>query len=128
MRTAPRRVLSVLAITWLNLVIAPCAMAFAAVDDCPHCPPAAEQEMAHHGAAVAEACDSMQADCCEPGAPALENKRGGKLDNKTDSAVHASTWQWPSPNTVHVVRQDPTPPDPGNYSAPFHKLFCAYLI
>lgn len=133
LNSAPRRMLSVLVVCWLNLVITPCAMAFALADDCPHCPPAAEQAMAHHGhldaAATSESmaeCESMQSDCCDLEAAAADN-RGGKFEAEDDAAVIATLVTWPSLHTVSISQHEMRPPDPGNPSPPLHKLFCVYL-
>jgi hypothetical protein len=103
-------------------------MAFEVADDCPHCPPAAEQQMAHHGhdAAVETDCGSMQSDCCDPEAAAVD-LRVGKFENQDDVSVVALPVAWPSLNTVSIAQHDMRPPDPGNYSPPLHKLFCVYL-
>ena len=127
--TVKRRIVSVLVVCWLNLVITPCAMAFAAADDCPHCPPAAEQEIAHHGdhdSAVRVECESMQSECCDLEAAAVDN-RGGKFENQDDVSVIAMPVTWPSLHTVSIAQHDARPPDSGNYSPPLHKLFCVYL-
>jgi len=127
--TVKRRTVSVLVVCWLNLLIAPCAMAFAAADDCPHCPPAAEQEMAHHGEhdSVARVeCESMQSECCDLEAAAVDN-RSGKFESQDDVSVVAMFVEWPSLHTLSIIRHDARPPDPSNYSPPLHKLFCVYL-
>ena len=127
--SAPRRMLSVFVLCWLNLAITPCAMAFEVADDCPHCPPAAEQEMAHHGQhefADTVECESMQAECCDLEAAAVDN-RVGKYESQDDVSVVAVPVGWPSLHTLSVVRHEMRPPDPGNYSPPLHKLFCVYL-
>jgi hypothetical protein len=119
---------SVLVVCWLNLAMTPCAMAFEVADDCPHCPPAAEQAMAHHGheAASQADCESMQSDCCDLEAAAVDN-RGGKVENQDDLSVAAIPAIWPSLHKLSAVQHDTRPPDPGNYSPPLHKLFCVYL-
>ena len=126
--SAPRRMLSVFVLCWLNLAITPCAMAFEVADDCPHCPPAAEQEMAHHGhqAASQEDCESMQSDCCDLEAAALDN-RVSKYESQDDVSVVAMPVEWPSLHTLSMARHEMRPPDPGNHSPPLHKLFCVYL-
>ncbi len=128
MTSAPRRMLSVLVICWLNLAITPCAMAFEVADDCPHCPPAAEQQMTHHGhdAAVEADCGSMQSDCCDLEAAAVD-LRVGKFENQDDVSVVALPVAWPSLHTLSIAQPDTRPPDPGNHSPPLHKLFCVYL-
>ena len=103
-------------------------MAFEVADDCPHCPPAAEQAMAHHGheAAPQADCESMQSDCCDLEAAAVDN-RGGKFESQDDVSVNAIPVTWPSLHTVRVAQHDTQPPDPGNHFPPLHKLFCVYL-
>ena len=66
-RTRARSALGLFAAVWLNLALAPCAMAGKAADehDCPHCPPAAMQghhEM-HGGATASMPCADDLADC-----------------------------------------------------------------
>jgi len=126
--SAPRRVLSVFVLCWLNLAITPCAMAFEVADDCPHCPPAAEQAMAHHGheAASQADCESMQSDCRDLATAAVDN-RGGKFKNQDDVSVVAIPLTWPSLHTASIAQHEIRPPDPGNYSPPLHKIFCVYL-
>ena len=103
-------------------------MAFEVADDCPHCPPAAEQQMAHHGhdAAVETDCGSMQSDCCDLEAAAVD-LRVGKFENQDDVSVVALPVAWLSLNTVGIAMPDTRPPDPDNHSPPLHKLFCVYL-
>jgi len=127
--SAPRRMLSVFVLCWLNLAITPCAMAFEVADDCPHCPPAAEQEMAHHSqheSAATVECESMQAECCDLEAAAVDN-RVGKYESQDDASAVAIHVEWPSLHTLSMARHETRPPDPGNYSPPLHKLFCVYL-
>ena len=62
-----RRALGLFAAVWLNLALAPCAMAVEADDDhdCPHCPPAAVQghhEM-HTGMQAEAPCAGDLSDC-----------------------------------------------------------------
>jgi hypothetical protein len=84
--------------------------------------------MAHHGheAASQADCESMQSDCCDLEAAAVDN-RGGKVENQDDVSVVAMPATWPSLHTVSIAQDDTRPPDPGNYSPPLHKLFCVYL-
>jgi hypothetical protein len=64
---ASGRLLAVLGLFWLNLVVAPCALALGAEHDCPHCPPEQMDEMAahhgHHGDAAGAGCDALMSDC-----------------------------------------------------------------
>jgi len=129
MTSAPRRMFSLLVICGLNLAMTPCAMAFEVADDCPHCPPAAEQQVAHHGhdAAVEADCGSMQSDCCDLEAAAVD-QRVGKFENQDDVSVVALPVAWPSLHTVSIAQPNTRPPpDPVNHSPPLHKLFCVYL-
>ena len=84
--------------------------------------------MAHHGheAASQADCESMQSDCCDLEAAAVDN-RGGKVESQDDVSVDAITVTWPSLHTVRVAQHDTQPPDPGNHFPPLHKLFCVYL-
>ena len=66
---ATSRVLAVVAVLWVNLAVQPCAMAFDADFDCPHCPPAVDDGMAmHHGHGEEDAksgCATQPSDCGE---------------------------------------------------------------
>ena len=128
LNSAPRRMFGVFVLCWLNLAITPCAMAFEVADDCSHCPPAAEQEMAHHGhdAAFKADCTSMQSDCYDLETAALDT-RGGKFESPDDTLAIATSITWPSPRAVITTRHEIQPPDPGKHSPRLHKLFCVYL-
>ncbi len=129
LNSAQRRVFSVLAVCWLNLAIMPCATAFAVEDDCPHCQPAADQHMAHHGHHDVETTSdsgTMQPDCCDVDDSALDS-RVGKFEGQNDVAVIATEIAWPLLQLLSSAPRDTRPPDPGNFSPPLHKLFCVYL-
>lgn len=64
---ATARLLGAVIVAWVNMAVAPCAMAFGGEPDCPHCPPAQESEAAahhgDHGDDVKAGCDSLQSQC-----------------------------------------------------------------
>ncbi len=129
LHSARRRMLGIFMIFWLNLAVAPCAMAFDVADDCPQCPPEVGREMAHHGHHESEPmsdCLSMPSDCCDLEAAAVD-KRGSKFDGQGDLPLISIASAWPTLHTVRVPRHDIRPPDPGNHSPPLHVLHCVYL-
>ncbi len=132
-RAATGRLLGVLGLFWLNLVVAPCALAFGTEHDCPHCPPEQAGDMAahhgHHEAMPATGCDSLASDCDDLGAYAHE-ARGAQLKLK-DEAKPVSM----APPAVPVVPIDivafvttaADPPDPDAEFPPLHLLHCVFL-
>ncbi len=130
-----RRALGLFAAVWLNLALAPCAMAVEADDDhdCPHCPPSEMQghhEM--HGGMQAEApCASDLSDC------GLDDEfshdaRGGQIqlkDTKYDLptvAVHSGF----GVNELAPVQQRAPPPSetgPPPVGPPVYLLNCVFL-
>jgi hypothetical protein len=128
-----RNVLGLLAIVWINMAVLPCAMAFQVEDDCPHCPPAEQHEMAAHqghGKATAKPpCATSQPDCCDVVAASIDT-RGGQLEFKPASELALVTTpavaNVPARAARHVgPRSDP--PDICGSSPPLHVLFCIYL-
>jgi hypothetical protein len=132
-RTATGRLLGVLGVFWLNLVIAPCAMAFSAEHDCPHCPPEMSDEMAahhgHHQDDAASACGALMSDCDDLGTYANEGRFGQlKLKDKTDPVAMAPPAPPASPvTTAQFVSTTAAPPDPVGSSRPLHLLNCVFL-
>lgn len=128
------RVLAVVVALWLNLAVGPCAMAFSADTDCPHCPPPQEDSMAaHHGGHGDEAepgCDSLPTDCGDIDDFSLDGRSSlGKLKDTTDSVAIV-------PATLPEVTFDPVayfataadPPGPTAALRPLHLLNCVFLI
>lgn len=130
-----RRALGLFAAVWLNLALAPCAMAYEADDDhdCPHCPPAAVQD--HHGMhgdkqAGAPCADNL-ADCGLDG-EFSHDARGGNAKLKQaqpDLPVMATAIE---PATTHAaVAQQRAPPPADAVGAgaapPLHLLYCVFL-
>lgn len=136
-RQSPAGRLAVFVVAWLNLVIAPCALAEAGQHDCVHCPPDEGQVMSsHHGHAEASAatqspCATMQADCCELAAATVDSR--GADNSKTRKAEAPGCDLAPAfaelkaiPRAAFCVASDP--PDPPVYAAPpRHVLNCVYL-
>jgi len=126
-----RRALAVFVVCWLNMAIAPCAMAFQVVEESAHHAPAAGHEMAHgsHHASdsdVADCCDALQADCCELGS-ANVGQRGDKPQSQDEVLAVADDLAWPSLHIVATPKPEFRPPDPALHFPPLHKLFCVYL-
>lgn len=135
--TLRRGVLGMLAVLWLNMAMLPCAMAFQAADDCPHCPPA--DEHAHHGSMAAHedrheqaakpACGTAQTDCCEEIAANVDG-RGSKFEYRPSSdvaiagAALADTLS--SRRCAHCCRAA-DPPEISACSPPLRTLYCVYL-
>jgi len=122
--------LSVLVIFWLNLAVMPCTMALETIDTTPHCPPPAEQEMAHHGHQDTQAipdCFIMQSDCCGLVNAALDTREGTEKRHDHASAAVSVTSAWPSLHILVAPQHEPRPPDPGTHYPPLHVLNCVYL-
>ena len=132
-RTATGRLLGVLGVFWLNLVVAPCALAFGAEHDCPHCPPEQMDDMAahhgHHGEATGAGCDALMSDCDDLGTYTNEG-RFAQLKLK-DHAEPESMAPPPFPDfaidTVGFVTTAADPPDPVAAFPPLHQLNCVFL-
>ena len=132
-RTATGRLLGVLGVFWLNLVVAPCAMAFGDEHDCPHCPPEMAGEMAahhgHHEDSAASACDALMSDCDDIGTYVHDGRPAQpKLKDNADPVSMA-----PPPfaefaiDTVGFVTTAADPPDPVAAFPPLHLLNCVFL-
>ena len=132
--TATGRSLGVLAVFWLNLVAAPCALAFGGEHDCPHCPPEQAGEMtAHHGHhedTASAGCDALMSDCDDIGAFAHEGRAAQpKLKDTAEPVPMASPAMPDAPmDTVTFVTTAADPPDPGEAFPPLHLLNCVFLI
>lgn len=132
-RTATGRLLGVLGIFWLNLVVAPCAMAFGAEHDCPHCPPEMSDEMAahhgHHQESGASGCDALISDCDDLGSYANEGRSAQpKLKDKTDPVPMVPPALPDTPVAIaRFVSATEQPPDPVGTFPPLHLLNCVFL-
>jgi hypothetical protein len=132
-RTATGRLLGVLGVFWLNLVVAPCAMAFSAEHDCPHCPPEMSDEKAahhgHHQDDAASACDALMSDCDDLGSYANEARFAQlKLKDKTDPVAMAPPALPDTPvAATGSVPATADPPDPVGAFPPLHLLNCVFL-
>ena len=132
-RTATGRLLGVLGVFCLNLVIAPCALAFGAEHDCPHCPPEQMAEMAahhgHHGEAAGTGCDSFTSDCDDIGEYAHDGRLAQpKLKDKAEPVPMAPPAFADTPvATVSFATSTADPPDPAGTFPPIHLLNCVFL-
>ena len=132
-RTATGRLLAVLGVFWLNLVVAPCAMAFGAEHDCPHCPPEHAGEMAahhgHHEGVASTGCDALMSDCDDLGTYANEGRFAQlKLKDKTDPVAMAPPTLPDLPvAAARFVPATADPPDPVGAFPPLHLLNCVFL-
>ena len=131
--TATGRLLAVLGVFWLNLVVAPCAMAFGAEHDCPHCPPEMTAEMAahhgHHDDSMASACDALMSDCDDLGTFVHEGRGAQvKLKDKAEPVPMAPPAIADAPiTTVTFATTAADPPDPVGAFPPLHLLNCVFL-
>lgn len=127
------KVLGLLTVLCLNMAVLPCAMAFESGETCPHCPPAAEHDMApHHGHGEVKAqpdCATAQVECCDLAEVSVDS-RGLKLVAKPASEVVFAA----APPTAALPARmsgqrfcaaDP-PAAPGG-APPLHVLYCVYL-
>ena len=128
-----QRALGLFAAVWLNLALAPCAMAAEADHDCPHCPPAHEHEMAgHHGHDAGQAkapCASADSACGELEDVSIDGRNGQlKLEEPGDlpPAIPLLADDW---GTVAVapIQESTGPPDWPGGAPPIHVLNCVYL-
>ena len=134
-----RYVTAALSLLWLNLAMAPCAMA---VDqnhdrnrDCPGCPPGHDgqhhgESAAHHGHAEADTlppCFMAQPDCCELDSLHVDD-RPQKLDR--DDLDNATTALELGLDRAAVGSPPPRhatgPPHPAVGSLRLHVLHCVY--
>ena len=132
-RTATGRLLGVLGVFWLNLVVAPCALAFGAEHDCSHCPPEQMDEMAahhgHHSEADDAGCDALMSGCDDIGVYATEGRLAQpKLKDKAEPVPMAPPAFPDAPvAVVGFATTAADPPDPVWASPPLHLLNCVFL-
>ena len=130
---ASSRLLAVLAVFWLNLVVAPCALAFGAEHDCPHCPPEQVGEMAahhgHHEEMAGTGCDTLLSDCDDTGSATHEGRSAQpKLKDRAEPAAIAPPAIPEAPfDVVGFTTTAAEPPDPDGFSPPLHLLNCVFL-
>jgi hypothetical protein len=131
--TATGRLLGVVGVFWLNLVVAPCALAFGSDHDCTHCPPEQAGEMAahhgHHDEMAATGCDTLTSDCDDIGTLAHEARSAQpKLKDKAEPVLMAPP-AVPDAQvaTVAFVLTAADPPDPTGVAPRLHLLNCVFL-
>ena len=122
--SAPRRALSVFVVCWINLVLAPCALALQASDDAPQ--PTSHAD--HHDMQAMECCDTgtLQEVCCDLGDAATVS-RTDKFESQHDAIPASLGHEWQSLDIIVAPRDIRKPPDPSKHSPPLHKIFCIYL-
>ena len=131
--TATSRLLGVLGVFCLNLVVAPCAMAFGAEHDCPHCPPEQMEAMSahhgHHGETAGTDCDALMSDCDDIGAYAHDGRTAQpKLKDKAEPVPMAQPALPDVPlAAVGFATTAADPPDPVGAFPPLHLLNCVFL-
>jgi hypothetical protein len=131
--TASNRLLAVLVIFWLNLVAAPCALAFGEDHDCPHCPPEHTGEMAahhgHHEDMANAGCDSVLSDCDGAGSVAHEGRSAQpKLKDKAEPALMAPpALPQATLDIVGFATTAADPPDPHGFGPALYLLNCVFL-
>lgn len=128
-----QRALGLFAAVWLNLALAPCAMAMEADHDCPHCPPAHEHEMAgHHGHGTPTAkapCASLDTPCGDLDDVSLDGRAGQpKVKDFGDLpvAIVPGLEHWDTA-VATTTRESTGPPRWPGRSTPLHVLHCVYL-
>ncbi len=132
--TATLRLLGVLGVFWLNLVVAPCALALGSEHDCPHCPPEPAGEMAahhgHHEGSASTGCDALMSDCDDIGAFAHEGRPAQlKLKDKAEPVPMAPPAMPDEPiYAIALMTTAADPPDPARVFPPLHLLNCVFLI
>jgi hypothetical protein len=122
--------LGVLAIFSLNLAAMPCSMALEAGAESGHCPPMAEQAMAHAGHQESQAkvdCLSLQSDCCSIIQATADNRGSADKLQKDACVVFPVAAPWPALQKVSVQNHELRPPDPEVCFPPLHVLNCVYL-
>ena len=118
---------------WLNLVVAPCALAFGGEHDCTHCPPEQAGEMAahhgHHEVMADTGCDTLTSDCDDIGTLAHEGRPAQpKLKDKAEVELMAPPAVPVAPvNIVAFVTTAADPPDPAGVFPRLHLLNCVFL-
>lgn len=134
-RIRGRGALGLFAAVWLNLALAPCAMAYEAEDDhdCPHCPPAEMQghHDMHSGMDAEMPCADGLSDCSLDGDFSHDARFGqAKLkDTQSDlPAVVVSTL--PVSQILTSARERSPPPAASSHSGSsprLHILHCVFL-
>jgi hypothetical protein len=129
-----RRALGLFAAVWLNLALAPCAMAVEADDDhdCPHCPPAAMQghhEM--HGGMQAKAPCADDLSDCGLDDEFSHDARGGNIQLKEVNEIPALAVSNDSALSELAPVQPRAPPSfetgPPPAGPPVYLLNCVFL-
>ena len=134
-RTQGRGALGLFVAVWLNLALAPCAMANAAEDDhdCPHCPTAEMQ--AHHdmhaGMDAQMPCADGLSDCSLDG-DFSHDARGGQSKFKAgESHTPVAIVATEIAALVRPPARERSPPRITTAhlgaSTPLHVLYCVYL-
>ncbi|HEY5642793.1 MAG TPA: hypothetical protein VIS31_07940 [Woeseiaceae bacterium] len=127
------RLLAVLAVFWLNLVVAPCSYAIASEHDCPHCPPEQMGEMAahhgHHEDMAGSGCDALMSDCDDTGSMAHDGRSlQPKLKDQSEPAPMAPPAFPQAPlDVVGFATTAADPPEPDGFPPALHLLNCVFL-
>ena len=132
-RPATGRLLAVVGVFWLNLVVAPCALAFGSEHDCLHCPPENAGEMAahhgHHDTIAGAGCNALVSDCDDLGTYAHEGRPAQpKLKDMAELVPMAPAAFPDTPvHSLTFVTTTAEPPDPAAVFPPLHLLNCVFL-
>ena len=127
------RWLGVAVALWLNLAVQPCAMALGVDDECPHCPPAHDHEMAahhgHHDIEIKAGCDSPLSDCADSDDFSIDGRSSqAKLKDKSDAPIIiAPASQEEALGPVYYSTTAADPPRRVAASPPIHLLNCVFL-
>jgi len=125
-------VLTVLVVFWLNLVAAPCGMAFDADHSCVHCPPAQDHQAAshhgHHGDTARSDCDTLKSGCGERSVASVDARPSlSKLkDGTLPAMIVAAPWNDPAPVPACFALAAVMPPGPVAAPPPTYLLNCVF--
>ncbi len=131
--TPAGRVLAVVFALWINLAVQPCAMAMGTDGDCPHCPPAAEHDMAmahgHHDMDMEPDCATFGTDCGELDDFGVDSRNSqAKLKDKAETLVVSLVLSPdPMPDPVGFSTTAADPPEPAAAPPPTYLLNCVFL-
>ena len=137
LKTAPRRWLLLSVMAWLNIALAPCAMAMGDSPACPHGAATAHSETmshdGHHGGAAAdtstEHCAFAESDCCGDNIVVTETRSQSSAESNplADVATGYSLVVTRHLATAAVDFADAGPPERFVTSPPLRILNCVYL-
>ncbi|MDX1508221.1 MAG: hypothetical protein R3358_08070 [Woeseiaceae bacterium] len=132
-KSTPRRLSLLVFVAWLNMAMAPCAMAFGDDHDCPHAGGAmaahGEHQHGHHGGSDARDCADVASECCDE--QSVANDSRPSFEKQDFSADFVSLPLAPDARCVRSCLSPLStgPPDIGRCAAhpPINLLNCVFL-